>query len=230
MNPTEFRKKWSHKPTPIPPGASGLWYSEECVDQLMEAYVHALAAQPASAPQREAGAWIENAAKQEDGAMVNIGSPSVEPGKAPEKGGAAYEASSPWKGLQNVSWLRRETDEEQGAHSLLEVQGKRETSASQEVGSAALEYKLLSEVACSYSSSDPQVHLDVQRKVNEWFGKAKPEAGATSQEVGAETALPKVSELQQAIEAANIKGGYSRFEIASAIHDFLQRSKSKQKF
>lgn len=31
----EFRKQWSHKPMPIPPNVSGLWYSEECADQML---------------------------------------------------------------------------------------------------------------------------------------------------------------------------------------------------
>lgn len=30
----KFRKAWSHPPTAIPQNASGLWYSEECTDQL----------------------------------------------------------------------------------------------------------------------------------------------------------------------------------------------------
>jgi DNA-directed RNA polymerase subunit RPC12/RpoP len=34
----EFRQQWSHKPTPIPQNATGLWYSEECVDQLMSEF------------------------------------------------------------------------------------------------------------------------------------------------------------------------------------------------
>ena len=34
----EFRKQWSHQPTPIPPDATGLWYSEECTDELMVAF------------------------------------------------------------------------------------------------------------------------------------------------------------------------------------------------
>lgn len=38
----EWRKKWSHKPTPIPPDAGGLWYSEECVDQMLADYSAAL--------------------------------------------------------------------------------------------------------------------------------------------------------------------------------------------
>ena len=38
MTVSEFRKQWSHKPTPIPQDASGLWYSEECTEQLMAAF------------------------------------------------------------------------------------------------------------------------------------------------------------------------------------------------
>jgi hypothetical protein len=34
----EWRKAWSHKPTPIPQYATGLWYSEECVDQMLADY------------------------------------------------------------------------------------------------------------------------------------------------------------------------------------------------
>jgi hypothetical protein len=37
----EFRLQWSHKPTIIPPNATGLWYSEECTDELMVAYAAA---------------------------------------------------------------------------------------------------------------------------------------------------------------------------------------------
>jgi uncharacterized protein with PIN domain len=37
--PTEFRKQWSHKPAPIAVTSTGLWYSEECVDQLLAEYV-----------------------------------------------------------------------------------------------------------------------------------------------------------------------------------------------
>lgn len=33
---TEWRKKWSHAPTAISADATGLWYSEECVDQMLE--------------------------------------------------------------------------------------------------------------------------------------------------------------------------------------------------
>lgn len=35
---TAWRKQWSHKPTPIPHNAGGLWYSEECVDQMLQEY------------------------------------------------------------------------------------------------------------------------------------------------------------------------------------------------
>lgn len=45
---TEWRKKWSHQPTPIPPDATGLWYSETCVDQMLADYhASALAAKQA---------------------------------------------------------------------------------------------------------------------------------------------------------------------------------------
>lgn len=35
----EFRRTWSHEPTAIPPNSSGLWYSEECTDDLMAAFI-----------------------------------------------------------------------------------------------------------------------------------------------------------------------------------------------
>lgn len=52
----EWRKKWSHKPTPIPPDAGGLWYSEECVDQMLADYSAALTRE--NRELREAAEWL----------------------------------------------------------------------------------------------------------------------------------------------------------------------------
>lgn len=45
VSATEFRKAWSHKPTPITAESSGLFYSEECTDELMQAYAESRIAQ-----------------------------------------------------------------------------------------------------------------------------------------------------------------------------------------
>jgi hypothetical protein len=44
----KFRREWSHQPTPIPPNASGLWYSEDCVDQMLVDYSAAAPKPPES--------------------------------------------------------------------------------------------------------------------------------------------------------------------------------------
>jgi hypothetical protein len=59
----EWRKNWSHVPTPIPPDATGLWYSEECVDQMLTDY---------AAAQGERIKALEEVLKDPDTVHVNI--------------------------------------------------------------------------------------------------------------------------------------------------------------